>query len=73
MQRSSMLPSKEEEWASQIERSLRKKIFPSSDPDKLYVALSHPHLKPERDRELCVELLLEDEWDTRRLVSISAN
>ena len=66
--------SKEEEWASsQIEkRSLRKKIFPS-DPDKLYVALSHPHLKPERDRELCVELLLEDEWDTRRLVSISAN
>ena len=71
MQRSSMLPSKEEEWASQIERSLRKKIFPSSDPDKLYVALSHPHLK-SADRELCVELL-EDEWDTRRLVSISAN
>lgn len=27
MQRSSMLPSKEEEWASQIERSLRKKSF----------------------------------------------
>ena len=45
--------SKEEEWASsQIEKSsLRTEIFPA-DPDRVYVAVSHPHLERERDREL---------------------